>query len=70
MQMTIMALGHKRVRNMVWVRLSLEEIKYCQSSATQDAMRSEFSGKWRAECLNTRLPLPTLHVEQEKYFIL
>ena len=24
------------------------------------AMPSEFGGKWRAKCLNTRLPLPTL----------
>ena len=30
------------------------------SSVTQHAMRSEFSGKWGTECLNTRFPLPTL----------
>ena len=30
------------------------------SSALHHAMLPEFSGKWRAECLNTKLPLPTL----------
>ena len=30
------------------------------SSATQHTLPTEFGGKWGTECLNTRLPLPTM----------
>ena len=30
------------------------------SSATQHAMPPELGGEWETECLNTRLPMPTL----------
>ena len=30
------------------------------SSATQHVMPPKFGGKWGGQCLNTRLPLPTL----------
>ena len=33
------------------------------SSATQHAMPLEFGRKWGTECLNTRVPLPTLLCE-------
>ena len=59
----------------LWVRSSLEEIKYfifsflrygveakstTSSSTTQHAMGPEISGIWGAEYLTTRLPLPTV----------
>ena len=31
------------------------------NSATQHTMPPEIGGKWGTECLNTRVPLPTLH---------
>ena len=31
------------------------------SSATQHAMPSKFGGKWVTDCLNIKLPLPTLY---------
>ena len=35
------------------------------SYATQHIMPPEFFGKWGVECLNTRLPLLTLHVKNK-----
>ena len=32
------------------------------SSATQHAMPAEFCGEWGTECLNTRFPLPIIHI--------
>ena len=41
--------------------VSRQQLKKALESATQHAMHSEYGGKRRAECLNTRFPIPAVY---------
>ena len=64
--------GYVHKRDRFWIQFPFVEITFLLflfffslgevqlSFATQHAMPPEFGGKWRAECVNTRLPPSTL----------